>query len=46
MTTRVPTEAQLAEEDELAEIAEAFERKEFSEAELEAIRATRRDTPR
>lgn len=46
MTARVPTEAQPAGEDEFAEIAEAFERKEFSQAELEAIRTTRRDTPR
>ncbi len=32
--------------DELVEIAEAFERRQFSEDELEAIRKTRRSTPR
>ena len=32
--------------DDLAEMAEAFESREFSEDELEAIRKTRRGTPR
>lgn len=31
---------------ELEEMAEAFERREFSEEELEAMRKTRRTTPR
>lgn len=47
MTAKTHTEAQPAFEDEdLVEMAEAFERREFSEDELEAIRKTRRSTPR
>ena len=47
MTAKVQTELQRTpSEAELAEIAEAFERAEFSDEELGAIRKTRRDTPR
>ncbi len=37
---------QASKQHELAEMAEAFERTEFSDDELEATRKTRRSTPR
>ena len=47
MSSNTKTETQRAyTDDELDEMAEAFERREFSEDELEAIRRTRRSTPR
>lgn len=47
----MPTDAEAAarvtaKEDEFAEIAEDFERREFSDDELDAIRKTRRTAPR
>ena len=47
MSSNTKTETQPAYTgDELVEMAEAFERTEFSEDELEAMRKTRRSTPR
>ena len=47
MPAKTQTEPQPAPKlDDLAEMAEDFERREFSEDELEAIRKTRRGTPR
>ncbi|MCY4423817.1 MAG: hypothetical protein OXC06_12190 [Acidimicrobiaceae bacterium] len=47
MTAKAQTEAQPApRDDELVEMAEVFERREFSDEELESIRETRRSTPR
>ena len=47
MTAKAQAKAQPApNDDEFVETAEAFERREFSEAELESIRGTRRSTPR
>lgn len=47
MTSKAQSETQTARrEAEYAGMAEAFERREFSEEELEAMRKTRRTTPR
>lgn len=47
MTAKAQTKAQPApNDDELVEMSEAFECREFSDEELESIRETRRSTPR